>query len=46
MLTNPMCKFLECHPELSEGSQVLSGTGDRDVTSCWWEPKLVPNFVA
>ena len=36
-LTNPMCKFLNCHPECSEGSQVLIDGSDGDVTGGWFE---------
>ena len=40
-----MRKFPECHPEQGEGSQDLSGTGYRDVTSRWCEPKPAPYFL-
>ncbi len=32
-LANPMCKFLGCHPECSEGSQVFAEIADEDMTS-------------
>ncbi len=40
-----MRTFPECHPERGEGSQVLSGTGYRDVTSRWCEPRPAPYFL-
>ncbi len=32
-LANPMCNFLGCHPECSEGSQVFAGIADEDMKS-------------
>ena len=32
-LANPMCMFLGCHPECSEGSQVFAGIADEDMKS-------------